>query len=77
MHGALLPASLRIVLILVASVQSEAWSSSVVVELLRPRIERIGSAMNLPSRLLQEFSREWWVDVALGGETEEGGGFGL
>ena len=77
MHGALLPASLRIVLIRVASVQSEAWSRSMVVKLLRPRIERIGSAMNLPFRLLQEFSREWWVDVALGGETEEGGGFGL
>lgn len=49
MHGALLPAGMSIALMRVASTQPEACARSVVVELMRSRIDRMASAANLPS----------------------------
>ena len=44
-------ASFRMAFMRVASTQSEALASSVVVELMRPRNERMASAANFPSNM--------------------------
>ena len=48
MHGAAFPANFSMAFMRVASSQSDALASSVVVELMRPRIERVASAASFP-----------------------------
>ena len=67
MHGALFPVSCRMACMRVASVQSEALASSVVVELMRPSSERMASAANFPCsmcRVLAVRAASTWPSAA-------------